>query len=530
MINLLYKDFKLMFGTNKNISSRIIQGLIRLIFIAIFITIEVFLFTSILKRISSFSNAAYAYMNLFLFIISILLIISGVFQANKLFFNEQDIEQLSVHPVSNSSIIFSKLVFLFIIHYATCFMFVYPLFVSYAILIGKGVWFYYIGLFYPLLSFILEIGVALIFVYPLYLVKKFLKKHLVVKFIVSIVILLVISVLYSIVLNLFINFIAGGNTNQLVSTAFISKIQGIERFEIPLKFLVNAFINRNFKLLLPFILISIGIFTIGVSICIFTFNYVRNVSINKDFKKEFKEIKPVKPVKALIKKEVMLLFKNSDYATSFSSLLIIQPFLAYLVVSSLNTIFSNGVFAYYLTVVPNFLNIIDIIIIMFFTVMIAQGASLYISMEKKTIKVMKVMPIAFGKQIFIKVSIPFILSVASLIVTLLTLLIGKVINGGLLLITLVMSVLILLAYIITSLNEELSIKHKKPRSTFVSGIVAYVIPIVIASVSLFLSFKGVSINICYLLGIGILLLFIIPYTIYVGLNLNSKFLDLDMVN
>ena len=111
MIDLLYKDFKLMFGTNKNISSRIITFLIRLIFIASFITIEVFLFTSILRRIKTFNNAGYAYMNLFLFVISILLIISGIINANKLFFNQLDTEQLIVHPVRNSSIIFKSFKF-----------------------------------------------------------------------------------------------------------------------------------------------------------------------------------------------------------------------------------------------------------------------------------------------------------------------------------------------------------------------------------------------------------------------------------
>ena len=96
--------------------------------------------------------------------------------ATKLFFNEKDIEQLSIHPVSNSSIIISKLLFLFVTHYVTCFIFVYPLFIAYGSLYTMTIRFYYLGLFYPVLSFFFEMGVALFFVYPLWIGKKWLKK------------------------------------------------------------------------------------------------------------------------------------------------------------------------------------------------------------------------------------------------------------------------------------------------------------------------------------------------------------------
>ena len=175
MLNLLYKDFKLMFRQDKKLSKRIISAIFSLIFLGAFIAIEVYLFTTLISKTNKFKNASMTFMSLFLFIISILLIIAGVIRANKLFFNDKDIEQLSVHPVSNGSIIFSKLIFLFIMHYATSVMFIYPLFVAYGRMESKGLMFYYLGLFYPLLSFIFEIGVSLIFVYPYWLL--FIRKR-----------------------------------------------------------------------------------------------------------------------------------------------------------------------------------------------------------------------------------------------------------------------------------------------------------------------------------------------------------------
>ena len=133
MINLLAKDFKLMFGKEKSIAKKIITILITIFFLTCFIGIEVFLFTTILNKIGKFHQAPMAFMNVFLFIISILITISGIFRAIKLFFNQKDIEQLSTKPVSNSAIILSKLVFLFITHYAISILFIYPLFIAYGI-------------------------------------------------------------------------------------------------------------------------------------------------------------------------------------------------------------------------------------------------------------------------------------------------------------------------------------------------------------------------------------------------------------
>ena len=134
------------------------------------------------------------------------------------------------------------------------------------------------------------------------------------------------------------------------------------------------------------------------------------------------------PKKALIKKELILLAKNPSYTFSFTGLLIIQPFLALLVIQSLNIIFTTGIFAYYISVVPNFIPLMDILLLMLFTLIISQGASQYISMEEKNIKVIKTIPVKVETQLAIKVFIPLILSEISFIVTLFVLLIGKEIS------------------------------------------------------------------------------------------------------
>ena len=234
MINLLAKDFKLMFGKEKSIAKKIITILITIFFLTCFIGIEVFLFTTILNKIGKFHQAPMAFMNVFLFIISILITISGIFRAIKLFFNQKDIEQLSTKPVSNSAIILSKLVFLFITHYAISILFIYPLFIAYGIHYAMTLKFYYLALFYPILSFFFEMGVALLFIYPFWLLKNYLNKHLLVRFLLIVILLVIGCYFYAKVLNLFIEMIAGGNINHLFTQTMMDKLINFRKYEIPI--------------------------------------------------------------------------------------------------------------------------------------------------------------------------------------------------------------------------------------------------------------------------------------------------------
>lgn len=530
MLTLLAKDFRLLFGKNKSLSKRILTFILLIIFIGCFVGIEVFLFIMILRKISEYDKAPLAFMSLFLFIISLLLIIFNLLNALKLFFDEKDIEQLSVHPVSNSAIIFSKLVFLFITHYVISFIFIYPLFVAYGVMMAKNIAFYYLGLFYPLLAFFFEMGIALILVYPAFLLKKYFKKHLLIKFIITLILMFMACYFYAKVLNIFIEMLAGNGLDNLFTVSSINKFINFRKYQIPLKFLTDLFIEKKGRSFISYLMISGIIFILGLTITIISYNNVRNISINNKIKNNEKPLKIVPETTALIKKEIILLTKNADYTLSFTGLLIIQPFLAYLVIKALNTIFTSGMFAYYISVVPSFIPLLDVLILMLFTVIIHQGANQYISMEKKTIKLMKTLPVKANKQLLIKILIPYLLSVISLFITILVLLISKTINLKVFLYGFILVILLLSITTIISLKEELSIRNNHPRSTFLSSFYAYFLPIVYFLLTAFLSFMGISLDISYLMGILILIILGIPFVIYLIKKANKLFMELDVIN
>ncbi len=524
MLTLLAKDFRLFFAGEKSIAKRIISIILSIIFIAAFVAIEVFLFVSILKKISNYNRAPIAFVNLFLFIISLLIMILDINNADKLFFNPKDIEQLSSRPIENSAIISSKLIFLFFTHYLVSFVFIYPLIISYGALIHKSNIFYYLGIFYPVLSFLFEGGIALILAYPYNIFKKFLNRHLIVKFILIIGLIIAGSILYAKVLNVFIEIVAGNNINALLTKDSIDKLIAFRKFAFPANLIVDVIFSGQTSKLFMIILINGGLFLFGINISIFAYNYVRNVTINKKIEKEIHDLKVLPINKALIKKELILLFKNSNYIISFIGLLIVQPLLIFLILKALNTIFTTGIFSYYLLVFPNFIPLVDMLIVLLFTVIISAGANQYLSMEKQAIKIMKTIPVSPAKQIIVKLLIPLTLSAISLAISLLVLWIAGIINWLVFIFSLLLASILLVTFILVSLVEEFKIKHKN-KNTFFSSLIGYGMPIFFIALTLGFSFININVIISFLICLVVFSIVLGAIIYYLKKNLISLFID-----
>lgn len=531
MLNLLIKDFKLMFSSKKDIKFKVLSWCFTLLVLAFFIGVEVFVFTTILNKIKVYENAAIAFFTIFLFIISIFMILSATISAKRLFFNRQDVEQLSTFPIGNGEKIASKLVFLFGMQYVLNLVFTYPLFIAFGSIVTKTPFFYFSALFYPVLSFLFEAGVALLLVYPFKMVVDFLKKHLVLQFVVTIIILFGFVLAYGYVLDLFISLVASNRLDSLFDAHVIDSLVQIEKYLIPVNFLKDIFIFANFTNLFPLCAIGLGIFMLGLVVTVSTYQYFCSFVMSEkitNFKE--KELKKTSVEKALIKKELILLFKDSSFLFSFTGLLIIQPFLVYLIVSSINTIFTTGNMAYYVMMLPNFLPFIDILLVSLVTLIIAQGANKYITMENKNIRLIKTLPISLYKQLGIKVLIPFGLSLVSCFVSYIALLMFSVINFSTFIGGLILTILILALVDLVSLYEELKVKRNKPRGSFLSTLYTYGLPLVYFLLTVVLSYFGIDYFLAVLIGIIFLILLSSFHVVGMKKRIKDLFDGLEVVN
>lgn len=530
MLTLLIKDFRLMFSRERTGARGIIRAILSVFFVCCFVAIEIFLFSALLSKIEKFSGAPSAFVLLFLLILSAFMTVSGVFQAKKLFFNEQDIKQLANHPVSNGKMIASKLVFLFAVHYATSLLFEYPVFVAYGTVFHKPLWFYYTALFYPLLASIFELGIALLVVYPVWMFLQYLKKHVILEFSLSVALMFALAIPYSKVLNMFVGLVTNNELMLLFTEESMAKVAKIGNFAIPMNFLVDFFIKKMTTRLLPYITIAGGIFLLGTSITVFTFHKVRNLAATEKPKPPKSEYKYRSQAFGLIKKELILLTKNPDYIFSFSGLLIVQPFLLYLIVVAMNAIFSSGTFLYYTTLFPNFVALMDVFLVIMVTVIINGGANQYISIEERTIKNLKTIPVDYRLQLVIKMLIPYTLSAAFLLISVLVLLVGGVISFVTAIASLLLTLTVVLVFDVVSLREELNIRHGKPRSSYLSTLFSYVLPFAYIALVMFLSYQGVSLWLIYSMGLALFILLGLPQMIKIKRKMGDWFMELEAIN
>ena len=530
MLTLLLKDFKLMFGKKTSAAKRIISAVFAIVFLGCFVALELFLFDGVLQKISSVKGAAEAFLCIFLFVITILLIVSMIFQAKKLFFDPLDIEMLSMRPISNGQVVASKMILLFFIHYALAFVFEYPLLVAYGEIQGLSPLYFYKAIFYPALSFIFEAGVALILLYPAWLLSRFLKNRQIAKLIIATVVMAVLTYFYSIALNIFTNLVASNNIMALFTAKRVQSMITFREYALPVNFLMDVFVGKSGRALLLYLLISSGILVLGLSITIYAYNYVRNVSFSAKIRNKERKISVTSATKALIRKELTLIFKDSDYIFSFTGLLIVQPFLLSLVVNAMNTVFNSGTMVYYTTFLPSFVPAVDIFFVMVFSTTIAQGASSYITMEKRTVKNMKTIPVSYKKQLFIKLSIPFVLSATSMFVSIISLTVSGILRIDTAIVAFLAAICVLLTYDLISLIEELSIRHGKERKTALSSAYSYVMPLLFSVAVILLAYVGLNLYLCYLIGIVVIMATAAPIVYHAYRNGGKLFLELEAVN
>ncbi|MCQ2772312.1 MAG: hypothetical protein MJ238_03440 [Bacilli bacterium] len=530
MLNLIAKDFKLMFSKNGNRLSKVLSWVFTAIVSVLFIAIETYIFYTIIGKISVYDGASSSFFIVFLFIISLIMIGVATVAAKKVFFSEEDVQQLASFPISGAKKIISKLFFLAITMYFANLVFTLPLFFAYGLTMGKMMLFFYTSLYYPVLILVFELGVALILVYPYKLLMDYLKKHFIIQLVVVLVVSFGATIIYSQLLNVFIELVSTNTLTNLFTTSSIASVNKAANFLVPVNFLIDAIVNYQLSMVFPYLGISLGLLTIGLALTIYFYQYFTNFVVNDEVQVKEHSYKVVSVERALVKKELILLFRNSNYLFSFTGLLFIEPLLSYLVVKAINTIFSSGTIAYYAAVVPNLLPITDILLMLLFVSIISQGANNYISSEKKNIRFIKSIPVDLFTQIKIKVIIPASMSLTFAFISWVVLKATSTVSWVTFLFGTVMSLALVAIINLVSLFEELNIKRGKPRNSLMSSVYSYVFPFTYFLLGIVMAYFQVNIVLIYLVGFVVIALGAVPYLFNFKKRVSDLFLELEVIN
>lgn len=529
MLNLIAKDIKLLFGGKSSPKTAAMRFLVLVLVMGLLIFVETYVYREILDKLSSFPNAPRSFTTLFLFVISLLMMVNCLFQGERLFYDEEDRKDTATLPITPFKRMLSKFILLFLIQYVVGLCFEYPIFLSFGMLAHKMVFFYFIGLLYPLLSFFFEAGVALILIYPFHLLKDFLSERPLWQFLVAALILGAFSFAYGYLLEVFSSLISGRGINALLTESNMAALVEARKYLIVSNYLVDLLYYSNSSNFLFYLLFAALALLLGVSLLLWTTS--KSVyHFERKWKKKSLAYNPSSPFKALLKKEFLLLFRDGDNLFSYSGLLLVQPYLCYAVVKSLNAVFSNGNVAYYFLAFPGLASYIDVFAVLCFLSCVSGAGMNYFAREKHGIRLIKTLPISEKQQMLAKWLPGFCCSLLSYSLTLALIGSTGVLMPRPVLCCAAYGLIFLFGESLLSMHEEMKRQVGGSDSHLLSGLYSYGLPLAFLGLAVLLSFLQVDSNYIYLSGAGLLLLTTLPETVYFLTHTGSLWLKMEVVS
>lgn len=517
IVELLHKEYKENFINNIKKASNLktfFSLLIKLIFISLFIALEVYIYFALDKKLMLFSEyGSLDFLILFLVILLIGSVFTSLNKVRNVFYKRKDSEVLLHLPVNNEEIIFSKIIFTYLYSVLINFVISVPLLFSYGV--SRGIEdniypaFYVLSILYPLLISIFSSGLTLILL-PLYnKIYNFLKNKALLQVILGSLLVICLCFIYQYVLDLFINLINDSKVDSIVSMDFINNLHNVTPYLFPVSGLVNVAIKRinAFNYLAIALGISLGIILIGFIISSLSYTKFLKNEISSNKKIEPKKItKLTSLTKTLLKKEFILIFRNSNYVFSYTSLLIMQPFLAFVVISSLNGILYENM-EMLLIYFPELINGLNILLLLLFSSIISSASLDSYSREDKNLMIVKYLPISPLKQSYIKLTMPLIFSSASLLITNLILISFKEISLNAFLVATILGLLLQVSLVFNGLYIDLIKLNSdlKGNISFLSTLISVVLPLVIFLIHFIMSYFRLSSALIYIIEVILML-------------------------
>ncbi len=421
-LELLRKEFI----QRKNDEKQSVLGLafsifFRILLLGSFIALECYIALSLDKKINQYSSyGSFDFLAMFLFAVMLLDVIFTMVKARKTIFDEKDNQLTLLLPISPSTQVVSKVVYLYIESIIFSLVTASPLLICYGASRGYIPYYYVFSILYPCLISIFSVGLSLLLSLLYQQIYKLIKRSDIAQLLSASVIVILLCYLYQFVLNLFLTALNDSSIGGMFSSSFVDALHNARYFLMPVYYLLDMVtIKSNIASDILFFLgfsLLFATFGIGLTSVIYLHELKNDKESNKDNEKPLKKKKLLSPFKMLLKKESDLLFKDETNLFSYTSLLILCPFLTHAVISSLNGIIYDNL-RFYATYFPELISGINLTLILLFSSVINSSASKAMSRERKALIIVKYIPVSPFKQILAKLIMPISLSLVSLLLT-----------------------------------------------------------------------------------------------------------------
>lgn len=538
-VELLRKEFIARNENNEQkLSTLILFYALKLVLIGCLVALECFIFLALDKKIESYSEyGTFDFLVMFLFVMMLLSMFSCMVKGRRSLFDQRDSSIMLSLPISPSTIIFSKVTYLFVESSALGLVTATPLLVCYGATRMFIPYYYVFSILYPFLVSLFSIGLSLVLSLLYQYLYVLIRRYELVQLILASVLVIGLCFVYQVILRMFLSALSSSASIEGVfSKDFVNGIHEARPAFVLVFHLLDAVILKDN--IFPNICISLGsiLLSLSIGVGLVSFFYYKGVRIEvkaKSSKGKKKQNKLLSPFKSLLKKEVTLLFHDESNLFSYTSLLIMGPFLTFVVISSLNDIIYDNL-EFYASYFPELISGINLTLILLFSGSINASASLSMSREGKGIKVTKTLPVPVYQQMIAKILIPFSLSELSLFITDIVLIATGVITVSVFFSSFFIGSLLLLFTNVFGLYADMhdrEAKDKKNKLSIVNELVPLILPLILFALfflfSVYLRTPGFAL---YLIAFFFSLIVLAPIMVLSFLHYKKAFYRMEVTN
>ena len=363
-----------------------------------------------IMRVFISENMQHEFITIFCFFMMLLHLVVGVTMAAKTLYIKVDLSLLKL-PVSGFNVFFAKFVYMLLKQLFYSLVISLPIFILFGVKTSQTLLFWLLllpnVLFLPIIPFLISI---LLSVPVMWIIKIFKNKFIIL--LAFYTILLVIGfTLYIYVLKFILNILDSGNAAEVFDSSTVMAIKQFSSYlYLPLLF-KNSLLFYNFwrsaVINLAFTVVLAVVIYIFAEKCYF--NFIISSKNQSIFKRKTK-IAHQDPTYALMSKEFKNIFRSTNYAFQYLTVVITTPLMVYFsstIASSVGApVLGEGVLP----------GIVVLILIMFLSMGTSFSAT-SVTREGKTFYLSKIMPVTFTKQIVVKFIIYLIISIPAIFIS-----------------------------------------------------------------------------------------------------------------
>lgn len=438
--------------------SDVVSALLRLAGWLLFLWLEWYLFHALDVKISAYSP--YGSFDFLVFFLALSLGISTIAVALKgrqVFFAKTDRVLLFALPVDEFELVFSKVLYLFAKMVALNTLLCLPLIFLYGNEHALEAPYYVLSLFYGLLLSLALIAPACLLAFVLEGAHRLLANREWAQLLLASALCVGACFLYRYVLDAFLGLLVNAEVGGLFSMDFLSGLHAATPYLVPAySLLALASGDGEVLINLAFLFGSIVV-SLFIVLALLSHLYVYWMKSEHGQKKTSRREPALRldsPQKALLKKELILLFRDSGNTFSYSALLVMEPFLAAVVLKSLQSVlFYNlqGLLSYFSGIAPA----VNLAILLLFAGVISASGAQSFGREKANLALLKSLPIEPRTILLSKLAVPTFFSSLAFLVSLIVALTTGLIDLPLFFLALFLGLLLIVTENLAGLKDNI---------------------------------------------------------------------------